>query len=108
HRIDPNTVLFQEIDEFIHGDFRRNIALDDFLAFVQGDLTDTATDIAEVGVCHLTRTVDDTAHDGDLHTFEVVCTLSDHGCGLLQIEEGTTATWTADIFCLGDTLSNSL
>src|SRR5216683_90847 len=63
----PLAVVANEIDQTLVGLRLRHGFFDDLFAHVQVDVAWRAADVAEVGVGHLARAVDDAAHDGDLH-----------------------------------------
>jgi len=80
--------VYQSIDGFVF----RDIETDWFLAHVEVDLVGSPTHVAEVGVSHLTRTINDAAHDGDFHAFEVLRPSFDARGDRLQIEQRASAT----------------
>jgi hypothetical protein len=60
--------VYQSIDGFVFRDIKTNR----LLAHVEVDLVGSPAHVAEVGIRHLTRTINDAAHDGDFHAFEVL------------------------------------
>ena len=59
-------VVFDESDELIDGFILRNILFHTFLLLIERYFVWSCTDIAIVGISHLTGTIDDTAHDSYL------------------------------------------
>ena len=80
----------------------RNVFLYAFLGTVKTDLTTAGTHIAIVGIGHLARSVDNTAHDAYLQTHKVFRGCLDLCYRLLQVIEGSSATRTRDILGLGE------
>src|SRR5262245_54668509 len=91
-RIDPFTVLADQINEALDGFAFGNVEFHRLLANVKIDLVRGAADVAEVGIRHLAGTVHYATHDRDLHTFEMLGALFDPGGDGLEIEEGAAAT----------------
>src|SRR5574341_1129971 len=60
----PLSVCLDQRDQPVVGQGGRYALLDTRLAHVQVDLAGRAADIAEVGIGHFARAIDDTAHDG--------------------------------------------
>ena len=71
-RFNPFTVRLDEFDQLIKRVHCRHVIFDAFFADVEVDFGRCPTDVAEVGVRHFAWTVDDAAHDGDRHTFQVI------------------------------------
>ena len=67
---------------------------------VEVDLVRRSADVAEVGIAHLARTVDDAAHDGDLHALEVRGRGADAGGGLLNVVVRAPAGGAGDVLGL--------
>ena len=89
--LDPTAIAADDVDEFVDRLGRRDIALDDVLAAVQGDAVRAGTNVAIVSIGHFAGTVHDAAHDADLDTLQVVCLGSDQRCGLLKVKQGSAA-----------------
>ena len=96
--------IHQPIDRFC----LRNVEFHGFLADVKIDLSGCPSDIAEIGICHFARPVDDATHDRDLYPFQVIGGGPDPRRGLLQVKQGPTARWTRHIIRLEDSGSGCL
>jgi len=81
--VGPQAIVFDKLDELFYRCFGGHIAFHDFFAFVQGNFSRSTSHIAEIGIGHFARAVDDAAHDGDLHAFQVMCGCADAGRGFL-------------------------
>lgn len=101
-------MFFDELDKFIDGIDLRNIIFNTFFSYVKINLTWGAADVAEIGVCHFARAVNDATHDGDGDADEVICFGSDGLGGFFEVEEGAAAGWTSDEFCFGYTMLGGL
>ena len=77
-----------------------DILLDALLLLVEAHLATSCAYIAIVGIGHLTWTIDDAAHDGNLQSLEVRCGRLDAGDGLLQVVERTSTAGARDILRL--------
>ena len=58
-------ISLNEGEELRDGFFLRDVFEDALFAAIEGNTVTTGSYIAVIGVRHLTRTVDNTAHDGD-------------------------------------------
>src|SRR5262249_6170551 len=74
-----------------------NVELDRGFANVEINFAWCATDIAEIGICHFSRTIDDAAHDGDLHALEVVRSGFDASGDGLEVKKGAARGGTGKI-----------
>ena len=107
-RIKPAAVFFDEVDEAFDGFAFGDVELHGGLADVEIDLLGSAADVAEVGVGHFTGTVDDAAHDGDAHAFEMTRGGADFLRGGLQVEECAAAAGTSDVVGLENAYAGGL
>ena len=107
-RIGPLAVGFDELDETRVGFGGGDAFFDAGFADVEIDLSRGAADVAEVGVGHLARAVDDTAHDRDLDAFEMAGLRFDALGRALQIKERATAGGTRDVFGFRDANAGTL
>ena len=96
------TVFADEFEEFFDSLGLRDVLLYTLLRLVEGDLPTTCSHIAVVSIGHLTRAIDDTAHNADLQTHEVFRGSFDLGDGLLEVIERTATTRAGDILRLGE------
>ncbi len=80
-----------QLDQPLVGLGRRDVLGHHLLADEEGDLARAPAHVAEVGVGHLARAVDDAAHDGDLDALQVPGARLDARGGLLQVEERASA-----------------
>ena len=78
----------EQVNQAVHRHSGRDVALDQGLALVEVDFSRTRPNVAEIGIGHLSRTIDHAAHHGNLHAREVGGALLDFFGGGLQIEEG--------------------
>ena len=78
------------------------------LAFVDRDFAVAFADVAPVGVCHFARTVDDAAHYGDDHAFEVFCTAFYFFECAFEVVHRAAATRAGDVFRSVETSAGSL
>ena len=85
-----------------------DVVLNTGLADIEVDFVWGTSDITEVGIGNFSGAVDDAAHDGYGNAFEVVCLGSDELSYALEVEEGTSTTWTGDKFSFCDTGTGSL
>ena len=76
-------VAVDKLQELVYCFLLRYVLLDAYLLFVEANLATTGTDIAVVSICHLARTIDDTAHDTNLQTYQMTGSRLDFGDGLL-------------------------
>ena len=90
--------LQQAFDSLFLGDVLGNT----FLLLVERNLATTGTYIAIVGIGHLARTVNNTAHDAYLQTHQMAGGCLNLSDGFLQVIQGTSAAWAGDIFGLGE------
>ena len=95
-RILPVATLLDEMDQVLYGLCLRYTLLDALLSLVEVDLPRSCTYIAVVCIGHLSRTIDDTAHDTDLEPLEVCCSCLDLSDGALQVVEGTATARATD------------
>lgn len=96
-RVDPFAVtadqVNQAVDGILFGDVEGNWRFADIeVNFVRG-----AADVAEVGIGHFAGAIDDAAHDGDAHSFEVAGGVADFAGGVLEVEQGAAAAWAGDV-----------
>ena len=105
---DPAVVVLDELNEFITRSFHRDTSLDDFLTDVQVNLTRSTTNITEIRIRHLTRTVDDATHNGDGDARQVSSLLLDLRRDFLQVEEGASARRARDVLRLRVTHTRAL
>ena len=114
-RFDPVSILFNKFDEMLYGLIFGYIFFYAGFTFVQTDAVASCSYVTIVGVGHLSRSVDDAAHNSYLQRFEVRCCRFDTGDGLCQVKECATATGTRDVFgftralagCLQDAIHTS-
>ena len=92
----------------LDGFFLRDILEDALFASIEGDALSSGSHVAVIGVRHLTGTVDDTAHDGNLETFILRGCFLHFRNGFLEIEERTSATRAGDILRLINTHARGL
>ena len=85
-------MFFYQCQQSLYGLLLWDIALDDLCAAIEGDLARSCSDVAEIGICHLARTIHDATHYCDFQPVEVSrCCL--YFCqSLLQVEECSAAT----------------
>ena len=76
-RICPLAMFANKLDEGLHGILGRNMVLNAFPADIEVYLPGGASDVTEVGVSHLPRTINDAAHDGDGDAFQVSGSFAD-------------------------------
>ena len=100
--------MFDEVDEAVEGLVGGDVVLNTGFADVKVDFVGSSSDVAEVGVGHFSRAVDDTTHDGDGDAFEVVGFSSDALGDALEVKEGASTTGAGDKFGFGDPCSCSL
>ena len=81
--IDPLVVFLDEVDESVYRLGLRDVELHWSLIDVEVDLVRSATDVAEVRICHLTWAIDDASHDGNAYALEVTSGSTDLLCGFL-------------------------
>src|SRR5205823_3220691 len=93
----PFAVLSDEIDQPLNCLPLRDVKLDRGLADVEVDLAWRAADVAEIGIGHFAGAVDDAAHDGDFHAFEMLSAGLDAGGDGLQIKQSAATGWASDI-----------
>ena len=70
-------VIIYEFEKFVDCFFFGDVFHYAFLSFVEGYFAHTGTDVAKVGICHLTWSIDDAAHDGDFESDEALCCFFD-------------------------------
>ena len=87
-KIAPVAILLDEGDEAVDGIGLGDVHLDALLALVEADFASGGTHVAIVGIGHLTRTVDNAAHDSNLEVGEVGGGLLHAVYGGLQIKQG--------------------
>ena len=85
------SVLADQFEQLLYGLGLGDVLLNTFLGLVEGDLTSAGTDIAVVGIRHLTRAVHNTAHDTDLQAHEILRGSFDLGDGLLKVVASSTS-----------------
>ena len=96
------SVLADEFEEFVDGLGLGDILFYTLFGAIERDLTTSRTDIAIVGISHLTGTVDDTTHDTDLQAYKILRSGFDLGDGFLEVVERAPTTWAGDVFGLGE------
>ena len=69
-------------------------------ADVEIDFAGRAADVAKIRVGHFAGAVDDAAHDGDFHAFEMLRARFDARGDGLQIEQRAPADWAGDVIGL--------
>jgi hypothetical protein len=84
-------VLADQVDETIDGLGLRDVEFDCGFTDVEIDLTWCAADVAEIGIRHFARAIDDAAHDGDFDAFEMFGAVFDAGGDRLEVKEGAAA-----------------
>ena len=87
-------VTFNQCDEPFHSLFFGNVLQHTFLATIERDATATGTHIPIVGIGHLARSVDDTAHDAYLQSLIVGSGRLDAGYRCAEVIERAAATGT--------------
>ena len=100
--------MFDEVDESVEGLVGGDVVFNAGFADVEVDFVGGSSDVAEVGVGHFSRAVDDATHDGDGDAFEVVGFSSDALGDALEVKEGASTTGAGDKFGFGDACSCSL
>mmetsp|Transcript_12740 Transcript_12740/g.24042 ORF Transcript_12740/g.24042 Transcript_12740/m.24042 type:complete len:433 (-) Transcript_12740:1124-2422(-) len=97
----PHVVVLDKFHQLVH----RLVHLDPFshnlLSVIQVDLSWHGADVSEIGVCHLARSVNDAAHDGDGDSGKVPRLLLDGVGDLLKVEERAAAGGAAHVVRLG-------
>ncbi len=68
----PGITFFQQVDELFNCYFAVDIALHYFFALIQGNFARTAAHIAKIRICHFSRTINDTTHDSNFDSFEMI------------------------------------
>ena len=94
-------MVLDELDELVARRVVVDAPLHHLLPDVEVNLAGRASDVAEIRVGHLARTVHDAAHDRDGHAGEVPGALGDGGGHLLQVEERAAAGRARDVLRLG-------
>ena len=79
------TIGFDELDQLLNSLIFGNVFFYAFFLFIEADFSTTGTYIAIVGIRHFAGTIDNTAHNADLQTFQVRGSCFDTGDGRLQI-----------------------
>ena len=90
-------MLFDEVDESVDGFVFGNVEFHRFFADVEVDLAGGASDVAEVSIGHLSRSVDDAAHHRDANSFEVSGRFANALGRCLEVKERATTAGTGDI-----------
>src|SRR6478752_1357910 len=93
-RVHPFSMFPDEVGEAADRFFLRDVELHGGLADVKVDLAGRAADVAEVGVRHFARAVDDAAHHCDPHALEVAGGGADFLGGVLEVEKRAAAART--------------
>src|SRR6187455_1198540 len=83
----PLAVLFDQIHQALDGFRFGDVELYRSFTHVQVDLPWSPADITEVGIGHFPRTIDDTAHDGDLDPFQMLCSGFDPRGDRLEVKK---------------------
>ena len=86
-----------EVHELIYCLGFGDVEPDRCFADVKIDLAGCSAHVTEIRVGHLTGAVDDAAHDGDFHAFEVLGARLDSSGNGLQVEKGATAGRAGDV-----------
>ena len=82
-----------QLEELFNCLFLRNVLFHADLLLVERNLPASSSDITIIGICHLTRTIDNTAHNADFQADQILGGSFDAGDGLLEVIEGTSAAW---------------
>src|SRR5579862_4098909 len=96
-RVDPFTASLDELDQPLVGFTGGDAARDLLLAHVEVHPARRGADVAEVGVGHLTGAVDDAAHDGNTHAWQMGGARLDAIGGAFQVEQRPSATRAGDV-----------
>src|SRR5579863_2722693 len=104
----PTAVGFYQRDEALICLCKRNVSLNTLLADVEIDHACLGADVAEIGICHLSRAIDDTTHDCDFHAGKMGGARADPLGDCLQIKESAATSRTRDKFCAGGAHTNCL
>ena len=93
-------MLADEVREARNGLGLGDVEFHGGFADVEVDFIRCAADVAEVGVSHFAWAVDDAAHHGDAHAFEVAGGGADFLGGVLKVEKRPAAARAGDVICL--------
>ena len=92
----PVAVLFDEVNETVDGIILGDVHLDALLTLIEADTPGSSTDIAIIGISHLTGAVDDASHHPDFEVCQVGRGLLYTLDGGLEVKHGSAATWAGD------------
>lgn len=85
-----------------------DVFFDKLLTFIYRDPARAGTDVAIVGISHLTGPIDDASHNSYLESFQVGCVCFYFRQCLLEVEKCPSATGAGDVFRLRDPESGGL
>ena len=90
-------VALDEGEKLFYGFLLWDVFEDTFLAAIERDAVASCSHVAVVGVCHLTRSIDDAAHDGYFEARQMCRVFFYFRHGFLEVKHRSSATRAGDI-----------